>query len=459
MKSMKITLLAAALILAGTLQARAEDCKLRMQQLQQLYNQGSDQLQAVGLELMRSCSKSEDLYLFLAIDRFNRGDDKGALTTLELGLENLPDNPRLLASQGVVLNKLGRLDEALASLNRAIALDPKSGDAYTQRGGLYISLEQLDKAKADLEKGIAMGSGSSITHAHLAYVLLQQQAWEQALAQTNLAIALNPGNGRAYRFRSLAYKGLGLCELARQNLFKSCEMEGNGACTDICAPQKSDTLDAAYEAYGKGHELVRGRDYAAALPLLDRAIELFDRDPGFFIDRSVARSKLGQEPAALADIEQAIRLDPGSKVAYYNLGKHYHDTNAFAQAYAAYTQALIRDPKYLSAWQNRALVLGELGRFDEGIADMDQALQLVAGEAEAEGEMYEIRGYIHFQANQQELALVDFDAALARIPDFAMVFDDKARVYQKLGQCELAKKHFARACELGFKAACNQACK
>ena len=45
---------------------------------------------------------------------------------------------------------LKQLDRAIADLNKAIDLDPKSGDAYFLRGNAYRQKQQYEKALADL---------------------------------------------------------------------------------------------------------------------------------------------------------------------------------------------------------------------------------------------------------------------------------------------------------------------
>ena len=51
---------------------------------------------------------------------------------------------------------MGRYDEALADLNRAIELDPDDAGAFGRRGETYIALGNYDEALADLNRAIEL---------------------------------------------------------------------------------------------------------------------------------------------------------------------------------------------------------------------------------------------------------------------------------------------------------------
>ena len=63
-------------------------------------------------------------YFFAAYPKADTGDYEGALAELEAGLAARPEHPALLYHRACVLTRAGRLDEARASLDRALELDP-----------------------------------------------------------------------------------------------------------------------------------------------------------------------------------------------------------------------------------------------------------------------------------------------------------------------------------------------
>jgi tetratricopeptide (TPR) repeat protein len=60
-------------------------------------------------------------------------------------------------NRGVVLNMLGRTEEARADFNKAIELDPNLGDAYVNLGAMLIKQGRHEEALGQINKGIALG--------------------------------------------------------------------------------------------------------------------------------------------------------------------------------------------------------------------------------------------------------------------------------------------------------------
>jgi tetratricopeptide (TPR) repeat protein len=62
----------------------------------------------------------------------------------------------LLAALGASLGILGRRDEAIAALSRAIAIDPKHFDAHNNLGNVYRDDGKLDLAIASFDQALAL---------------------------------------------------------------------------------------------------------------------------------------------------------------------------------------------------------------------------------------------------------------------------------------------------------------
>lgn len=80
-----------------------------------------------------------------------------ALDDYSFTIEKNPADAEALNNRGVILNHLGRYEEALADFNHAIHLDahqlfPQLGHLYTNRGIVYIKLKDIEKGHADLDK-------------------------------------------------------------------------------------------------------------------------------------------------------------------------------------------------------------------------------------------------------------------------------------------------------------------
>jgi tetratricopeptide (TPR) repeat protein len=81
----------------------------------------------------------------------------------------------------------GRLPEALAEIDRAIALDPLSISVSAQRGALLLLARQPDAAIAHVEKLIQSQPGFASAHSVLANAYTQKRDYARALAEIRRA--------------------------------------------------------------------------------------------------------------------------------------------------------------------------------------------------------------------------------------------------------------------------------
>jgi tetratricopeptide (TPR) repeat protein len=79
---------------------------------------------------------------------------------------------------------------------------------------------------------------------------------------------------------------------------------------------------------------------------------------------------------AIADFNQAIRLDPEYAKAYNGRGATYFRKGDYDRAMSDYDRAIRLDPKYAVTYVNRGYVHEKKRDYRRAIADYDQALKL-----------------------------------------------------------------------------------
>ena len=84
----------------------------------------------------------------------------------------------------------------------------------------------------------------------------------------------------------------------------------------------------------------------------------------------------GAEDRAIADYNEAIRLDPKSLFAYNNRGNAYRAKGDNDHAITDYNEAIRLDPKYAFAYCGRGLAERAQGHAVEGNADIAKGRQL-----------------------------------------------------------------------------------
>src|SRR2546427_3211313 len=90
-----------------------------------------------------------------------------------------------------------------------------------------------------------------------------------------------------------------------------------------------------------------------------------------FNNRGVAYSNQGDLARAIADYDQAIRLDPSQAIAFNNRGVSYSKEGDIEQSIRDFDQAIELKPDFAEAYVNRSSEYYKKGEFDRAISDLN----------------------------------------------------------------------------------------
>ena len=101
--------------------------------------------------------------------------------------------------------KKGDSDNAIADYTEAIKLDPKSAEAYKDRGISYLSDGNIDEAIMDYTKAIELDPESAEAYKNRAIAYLGKSDFDNVITDYTKAIELDPDDTSIYRYRGLAH--------------------------------------------------------------------------------------------------------------------------------------------------------------------------------------------------------------------------------------------------------------
>jgi Flp pilus assembly protein TadD len=154
---------------------------------------------------------------------------------------------------------------------------------------------------------------------------------------------------------------------------------------------------------------------------------------------------------ALADLQESVRLDPGSAEALYNRGNVLALLERREEALVSYAEAVRLKPDHAEAFHNRGAVLQMLGRYADAVEAYTETLRLKPDHAEA----FFNRGNSLALQGRNDEALPDYAEAICLKPGHAGAFNNRGLALQDLGRFDEALAGYSEAIRLrpGFPGA------
>lgn len=113
-------------------------------------------------------------------------------------LRGYPKSTFVINSLGASLKGQGRLQEALAQFDAAIAVDPDYVDAYSNRGVTLQELNRLEEAIASFDKSIELKPDYAEANSNRGLAMQELGRLDDAIASHRRALAINPDYAAAH---------------------------------------------------------------------------------------------------------------------------------------------------------------------------------------------------------------------------------------------------------------------
>jgi tetratricopeptide (TPR) repeat protein len=259
-----------------------------------------------GADLFRKVVKLKSdhvsAHTLLGMALFRLGKPEEALVSLEQALAVDPRFELALASKADVLAELGRHDDAVAEYDKALAVNGGNFASWCNRGNALQSLRRDAEAVESFQRALAINANLAEAHFNLANALHRLRRSEQALPHYRRAIALRPGLAGLYLNFAGVLIILARWEEAAQISEQAIKLEPN----------------SARAHYHLGNALFELGQYDQAMAHIDKALELDPDNAGALHDKARYLIILGRVEQAQVLLKRAVELDP-QRVASYVL--------------------------------------------------------------------------------------------------------------------------------------------
>jgi tetratricopeptide (TPR) repeat protein len=362
-----------------------------------------------------------------------------AVRYAEQAAEGPSQDSQLLTQMAGIMASAGQGERALKLLDRAIEVNPTSGDPYFTKGLLLLNLKRQPEAEQAVRAGLARAPESAVGHYHLGRILLDEGKGEEAAASLERAIAVNASFEPAYLALASVYESRQQQDRAIAVLRKYLQSvnprnreirhqlvrlyvatkDYQGArkeLNDLLAEDPSD-LDAQLRLailYGEEKEYPKAIDQLTKI-LKAHPTELKIRDYlGYLYEESKDTNK------AIETYTFNVQLEPSYFEGHLHLGLLFYRLKQYPEAITHLTRAIAINPNFAAAWGFRGRARVYRGEPETAIEHLAHAMRL----SPLDWETYGFQGstaYAHLFGGRYEEASIWAEKAIRENPNFLPV--------------------------------------
>ncbi len=268
--------------------------------------------------------------------RLLEADPRAAAEQADEILKVIPDQPNALALSGLALGRLGRGEEAIAALKRAVHFRPALPDAWRALGDHYTALEMKEAADAAYAESIRHSTRDpQLVHAATA---LCENRIPEAEAALREFLKRHPTDVAAIRMLAEVAARIGRYADA-ENLLARCLQLAPG-------------FAAARHNYAT--VLHRQNKSEAALTEVERLLADDPRNPGYRNLKAAILGRIGEYAASIEQYQAVLADYPQQAKVWMSLGHSLKTAGRNAESIEAYRKTIALAPHLGEAYWSLA---------------------------------------------------------------------------------------------------------
>jgi tetratricopeptide (TPR) repeat protein len=295
---------------------------------------------------------------------------------------------------GVSLAALGRMDDAVAALKRAVKINAGAASYQANLGEILRQAGRLDDAAKAIQEAIKLDPNNAQAHNNLGIIQYERKQFADAVASYRRALELRPTMAEALNNLGNALRLTGDIDGALQAYQEALTQRAvypevyNNLGTLLQQDRKFEEAEHALrkaiqqnpkyiEAHNNLAQLLSGqKKEVEALRILGEALKFAPKN----VQTLLLTAKIQLRRANLQAAEQAVRFalkeEPENAEALTVLGQVLHETDRYEEAIEVLDRALKKTPDNPEALNFYGVALKSVGRLDEAREHILKALKL-----------------------------------------------------------------------------------
>ncbi|MCB2108745.1 MAG: tetratricopeptide repeat protein [Rhodobacteraceae bacterium] len=325
------------------------------------------------------------------------GDFAAALSIVEAFLQSAPGQTMALIERALILQKMGRIDDAIAGAKMAFAFDRTSARSAQVLGTLLLKARRPADAVSALKDAVALDDASADAWVNLGVAYRETGDLAAAEASYRKALVLSPNDPTALNNLGNVLSGL--------NRHDDAIASYRGA-----ANANPKYIDAQVNL---ANALRDSDESAEALEILERLVAAHPGHAGVLNAYGNALRVAERYDEAIEVLRRAVAAGPEVAEAHNNLGLALAVKNKLEDAEPHFRKAHELRPEHAIIANNLGALLLRMFKFQDAVVALSVA---VARDPEYDEAMCNL-GVAHYLLGQADEAIVIYRRVLARNPD------------------------------------------
>ncbi len=274
----------------------------------------------------------------------------------------------VLLDFGTVLEKQGKLDEAVELYQQALRVQPDFIQAHFYLANTFTKQGKLDEAVELYQQALRIQPDFIQAHFYLANTFTKQDKFDQAVESYQKVLKLQPDFTQAHFFLANAFKKQGKLDLAVESCQKVLKLKPDFTQAHFFLAnllKQQGKFQQSFESYQQVLKLKP--DFAEAYNNLGNLLK-----------------QQGKLQEAVESYQQVLKLKPNFAEAYKNLGNLFKEQDNLEKATQYYQKALELKPDFLEGYVSLGSAFRKQGKLKEAVHLYLKAFQKNPDFAQAE---------------------------------------------------------------------------
>ena len=316
-------------------------------------------LSFVGIILFSSCGNDSTTKETITTDSV-KANVPAALAKLNEQIAAEPNNPDLLHKRAQYYLNDQKFDKGFEDMRRVMMLDSSKAPYFITLSDLYFVTNQTANSKAALEKCLTLDDKNVDAMLKLAELYFYVKKNEDCFKYINMALKIDQYNSKAYFMKGMNYKELKDTAKAISSMQTAVEQD-----------------QTFYNAYIQLGILNAAQKKNIAIDYYKNALRVQPNSTEALYNLGKFYQDMKDYENALACYKAVVKIDPKNKFAYFNMGAMELDKKSLSTISLTYfTNAINIDPKYTDAYYGRGVCYQRMDEKKKAIEDFQYCLTL-----------------------------------------------------------------------------------